>query len=107
MSSKIVVIADFSIIPIGLGITSLGKQIAEVINSMKKVDGIRLEVTPMGTIIESENLETILEAIKVAHETLFKMGIKRIESNLRIDDRRDKPRTMEEKLKAIREYMDK
>ncbi|MCP8310810.1 MAG: MTH1187 family thiamine-binding protein [Candidatus Methylarchaceae archaeon HK02M1] len=106
-SSKIVIIADFSIIPLGLGTTSVGKQIAEAVNAMKKVEGMRYEVTPMGTVLEAERLETILEAVKVAHEVLFKMGVKRVESNLRIDDRRDKPRTMEEKVKGIKEYMKK
>ena len=105
MSSKIVVIADFSIVPIGLGVTSVGKQIAEAINAIKELDGIRCTITPMSTILEAESIETILEAVKVAHEALYKMGIKRIESILRIDDRRDKTRTMEEKVKHIEEYM--
>ncbi|MCP8304664.1 MAG: MTH1187 family thiamine-binding protein [archaeon] len=102
-----VVIADFSIIPLGLGTTSIGKLIAEAVNAIKKVEGIRYEVTPMGTVLEAERLEAILEAVKVAHEALFKMGVKRVESNLRIDDRRDKPRTMEEKVRGIKEYMKK
>jgi len=103
--SKIVIIADFSVIPIGSGTTSLGKQIAVAINSIKKIENLRCRVTPMGTILEAESLETILEAVKVAHEALFKIGVKRIESNLRIDDRRDKPRTMEKKLKSIEDYI--
>jgi len=106
-SLKIVVIADFSIIPLGLGDTSVGKQIAEAINAIKEVKDIRYKATPMGTILEAEKIETILEAVKVAHEALFKMGVKRIESNLRIDDRRDKPRTMEEKVYRIKNYMSK
>ncbi|MGQ9469067.1 MAG: MTH1187 family thiamine-binding protein [Nitrososphaerales archaeon] len=104
---KIVVIADFSVTPIGLGTTSIGKQIATTINAIKEVKGIKYEVTPMGTVLEAEKLETILEAVKVAHEALFKAGIKRVESHLRIDDRRDKPRTMEDKVKTIKEYMKK
>jgi uncharacterized protein (TIGR00106 family) len=104
-SEKMVVIADFSITPIGLGTTSIGKQIAIAINAIKKVKGIKYEVTPMGTVIEAEKLDIILEAVRAAHEALFKAGIKRIESNLRIDDRRDKPRTMEDKVKSIKEYM--
>jgi uncharacterized protein (TIGR00106 family) len=104
-SEKIVVIADFSITPIGLSTTSIGKQIAIAINAIKKVKGVKCEVTPMGTVIEAEKLDTILEAVRVAHEALFKAGIKRIESNLRIDDRRDKPRSMEDKVKSIKEYM--
>ena len=51
-------------------------------------------------------MDPILEAVKVAHEAQVFMGIKRIESNLRIDDRRDKPRTMRDKVDAIKRYID-
>jgi uncharacterized protein YqgV (UPF0045/DUF77 family) len=33
------------------------------------------------------------------------MGIKRVSSTLRIDDRRDKQRTMTDKVKTVKEYM--
>ncbi|MGQ9718966.1 MAG: MTH1187 family thiamine-binding protein [Nitrososphaerales archaeon] len=104
---RMAVIADFSIIPIGLGNTSIGRQIALAINAIKEVKGIKYEVTPMGTVLEAERLDAILEAVRVAHEALFKTGIKRVESNLKIDDRRDKPRTMDDKLKSIKKYMRK
>ncbi len=100
-----VAIADFSITPIGSETTSVGKQIAIAINAIKEVKGIKYEVTPMGTVLEAEKLETILEAVRVAHEALFKVGTKRVESSLRIDDRRDRPRTMKDKVKRIKEYM--
>jgi uncharacterized protein (TIGR00106 family) len=107
VSKKISVIADFSITPIGLGTTSLGRYIGEAVNAMNKVEGVRCQVTAMGTILEAEKLEVILEAVKAAHEAVSKMGVQRMESTLRIDDRRDKPRTMEDKVEAIKSYMQK
>ena len=106
-SKKNAVIADFSIIPIGFGTTSLGKYIGEAISAMSKVEGVRCEVTAMGTILEAEKVETILEAVKVAHEAVSNMGVQRIASTLRIDDRKDKPRTMEDKIEAIKNYIQK
>jgi uncharacterized protein (TIGR00106 family) len=99
------VIADFSIFPIGHGETSVGSYVAEAINAFKKVKGLNYEVTPMGTILEASNLETIFEAAKVAHEAMIAKGILRVVSNLRIDDRRDKPRTMKDKVNAVKKYM--
>ena len=104
-SKKVSVIADFSIMPIGLGTTSMGKYIGEAISEMSRVEGIRCEITAMGTILEAEKLETILEAVRTAHGAVSKLGVKRIESTLRIDDRKDKPRTMEDKLEAIKSYI--
>ena len=106
-SERIVAIAEFSIIPLGFGGTSIGRHVAEVVNAIKEIKGIRYEATAMGTILEAEKLETLLEAVKVAHEAVFKLGVKRVESTLRIDDRRDKPRTMENKLRSIKGYMAK
>lgn len=107
VAKKISVIAEFSITPLGLKSTSLARYVAEAIQAMSKVEHLRCESTPMGTILEAEKLETILEAVKVAHEAVSKLGVQRISSMLRIDDRKDKPRIMEDKLEAIRNYLSK
>lgn len=105
MERKYKVIADFSIIPVGHGKTSIGRYVAAAIAAMKRIEGLKYNITPMGTVLEADSLETILEAVKVAHEAVVAMGISRVESTLRIDDRRDKPRTMKDKVSAVKEYM--
>ena len=102
-SSK--VMAEFSIYPIGQEGTSIGRYIAAAMVAIKGVNGLRFEVTPMGTVLEADSLETILEVVKVAHEALVAKGILRVESTLRIDDRRDKPRTMKDKVVSVKKYM--
>jgi len=59
----------------------------------------------MGTAMEADSPETILQAVKVAHESLIANGILRVESTLRIDDRRDKPRTMKDKVDSVKKYI--
>jgi len=105
LEKKYSVIADFSIVPIGVEETSVGRYVAEAINAVKKVRGLNYDVTPMGTILEANNLETVFEAVKAAHEAIIAKGILRVESNLRIDDRRDKTRIMKDKVNAIKKYM--
>jgi len=56
----------------------------------------------MGTVMEADSLEPILEAVKAAHEALFAKGIFMVKSILRIDDRRDKPRTMKDKVETTK-----
>jgi uncharacterized protein (TIGR00106 family) len=99
------VIADFSIIPVGHGETSVGRYVAAAINSFRNIKGLEFEVTAMGTVLAAKDLETIFEAVRKAHEAVVAKGAKRVESTLRIDDRRDKPRTMDDKVKAVKEYM--
>lgn len=97
--------AEFSIFPIGQDGTSLSRFVAASLVALKGVKGLRFEVTPMGTILEADSLDTILEAVKVAHEALVAKGILRVESTLRIDDRRDKVRTMKDKVVSVKKYM--
>ena len=105
LEKKYSIIADFSIIPVGHGETSVGRYVAEALNAVKKVKGLSFEVTPMGTVLEASSLETIFEAVKAAHEAVIAKGVLRVESNLRIDDRRDKSRTIKDKVKAVERHM--
>ena len=95
------VIAEFSIIPIGTEETSVSSYISDAVKALEKVEHLKFEVTPMGTILESESLTTIFQAVESTHQTIFAKGSKRVLSTLRIDDRRDKHRTMQDKLEAL------
>jgi len=99
------VIAEFSIIPIGQAGSSVGCYVAVAVNALKNVKGLDFEVTPMGTILAAKDLETIFEAVRQAHEAIIATGVKRVSSTLRIDDRRDKARTMNDKVTAVQKYM--
>ena len=99
------VIAEFSIIPVGQAGTSVSRYVAVAVNAFKNVDGLDFEVTPMGTILAAKDLDTIFEAVRQAHEAIITTGVKRVSSTLRIDDRRDMPRTMNDKVKTVQKYM--
>lgn len=94
------VIADFSVHPIGKG-TSVSGLVKPALDELKKAKGVRLLVTPMGTVMEADSLAEILEAVKAAHEAVFRAGASRVSLSLRVDDRRDKPRRMEDKVAAV------
>jgi len=94
------VIAEFSIHPVGEG-TSVSKYVRAALTELRKAKGLRLQVTPMATVIEAEKLSDILTAVEAAHEALFRQGAKRVDFMLRVDDRRDKERRMEDKVRAV------
>lgn len=95
--------AEIGILPIGTGSTSLGKYIARGIKSLKNIEGIKYQVTPMGTMLESDDVDKIFLASKVLTNALFDMGVMRVETILKIDERHDKIRTLEDKLTSIKE----
>jgi uncharacterized protein (TIGR00106 family) len=94
------IIAEFSIHPVGEG-TSVSPYIRSALNELRKAKGVRLMVTPMATVMEAERLSEILRAVEAAHESLFRVGAKRVDFTLRVDDRRDKERCMEDKVTAV------
>ena len=101
------VIAEFSIIPIGQAGSSVSRYVAAAVNALKNVKGLDYEVTPMGTILAAKDLDTIFEAVRRAHEAVIALGAKRVSSTLRIDERRDKTRAMNDKVKAVQDYLKK
>ena len=99
------IIAYFTIAPVGTKSTSIGNYVATAIEAIDKVKDLSYELTPMGTILEANNIEPILTAVKAAHDALTAKGILRIESTLIIDDRKDKPRTMKDKVDSVKKHM--
>jgi len=97
---KLTIIAEISIFPVGEG-TSLSPYVKKAFEAIRSVEGLKLQVTPMCTILEATDLEQILEAFKRAHKAVKEAGAKRIVAHLKIDDRLDKPRSMEDKVKAV------
>ncbi len=56
--------AEISIYPIATRTTSVSFYIAKAIESIKKIEGLRYEINSMGTILESDNIDTINKATK-------------------------------------------
>ena len=95
------VVAEYSIHPIGSG-TSVGRYVKEAVRALSKIRGLTFDVTPMSSVLEAENVDTILEAVRVSHLALRSMGAKRISSSLRIDERLDKRRVMSDKTRGLK-----
>jgi uncharacterized protein (TIGR00106 family) len=102
-------IVDVTVIPIGTSSPSVSSYIAEIQNVLKRYeqDGkIRFQLTPMNTIIEGE-LPVLMEVIQAMHEVPFEQGLSRVATNIRIDDRRDVERKMEDKVTQVLNKMNK
>lgn len=97
---RVVTIAEFSIHPIGEG-TSVGRHVKAAIDSISQIRGLKYQVTPMATVLEAQDLKTILRAVEQGHRAVRSLGAKRISSTLRIDERLDKARTMSDKVRKV------
>ncbi|MDI3475442.1 MAG: hypothetical protein PWQ79_1450 [Thermococcaceae archaeon] len=96
------IIVEFVIVP--LGEKSLSRYVAEVVKLLER-KGVKYQLTPMSTIIEVPTLKEAFDVISEAHELMFKLGAERVSTTIRIDDRRDKERHMEDKVKSVMEKL--
>ena len=101
-------IVDVVVIPVGTEGPSVSKYIAEIqtkLNEFKQQGKIDYQLTPMNTLIEGD-LKDLFEVIQAIHELPFDKGLDRVCTNIRIDDRRDKSRKMNDKLKSVQNHLD-
>jgi len=92
-------VVEVSIVPLGLSTTSLSEQVALVLEPLKR-SGLNYSLTAMGTIIEGD-LEEVMKCVLKMHEIPFHKGMGRVYTTIKIDDRRDKPTTIEGKVHSV------
>ena len=90
----------------GTGSTSASFYIAKAIESIQKLEEIRYQITPMGTILESKSIDRIYEASKKIMETVHNLGVNRVEVILKIDSRKDKESNLEEKIESVKKHLE-
>ena len=97
---------DISVVPVGTGSPSASEYVAGAVRILENEPGIKYELTAMSTIIEGD-LEKLLSLAQRMHRSAFDAGAKRVVTTIRIDERRDKPLTIEGKIKAVKEKLGK
>ena len=93
------VIAELTVVPLGTGSTSLSGYV-RVVEKVIEDSGLDHQLTPMGTCVQGE-LDNIFAVVRQCHEALAAEGCARISTHIKLDDRRDKDRTMQDKLDAV------
>jgi uncharacterized protein (TIGR00106 family) len=97
------VIADFCLIPIGIGV-SVSKEIAACERVLKEA-GLQTRLHAYGTNIEGE-WDEVFAAIKRCHEVVHAMGTPRVSSTLRFGTRTDRSQTMDEKVRSVQQKLE-
>ena len=69
--------AEISIYPMATPKTSASFHIAKAIESIQDMEGIRYQINPMGTVLESDNIDKIYEAVKSMSEVVHNLGVER------------------------------
>ncbi|SFR04301.1 MTH1187 family thiamine-binding protein [Desulfoscipio geothermicus] len=94
-------VVEVSVVPIGTSTPGLSAYVADCLKVLQQAEGIKYELTSMGTIIEGE-LDRVLDVVRQMHEVPFAGGVSRVVTTVKIDDRRDKAHTMAGKVSAVK-----
>jgi len=94
---------EFSIIPIGAG-SSIGDPLAIVLGLVDK-SGLPYKVNPMGTVVEG-GWDEVMALIKTCHDAVMARE-ERAFIRIEVDDRKDKPMRIEEKVKSVERRLGK
>jgi uncharacterized protein (TIGR00106 family) len=92
------VIADLSVVPIGVGV-SLSQYVAACERVLKEA-GLEIRLHAYGTNIEGE-WDDVFNAIRRCHEVVHEMGAPRISTTLRLGTRTDRTQGMDDKVLSV------
>jgi len=96
--------ADLTVIALGRADASASRYIAEIQRRLARQDRVRYVLHAMGTSLEGST-EDILAVVAELHAVPFELGIPRVYSVLKLDERRDREQTLEDKVESVRRLL--
>jgi uncharacterized protein (TIGR00106 family) len=96
--------AELTVIGLGRAEASAGEYIAEIQRRLAAQDRVRYELHAMGTNLEGSTKD-ILAVVAELHRVPFEMGLPRVYSVLKLDERRDKEQTLGDKVRSVEERL--
>jgi uncharacterized protein (TIGR00106 family) len=98
------VIADISVVPIGVGV-SLSKYVVACEQVLKDA-GLETTLHAYGTNIQGD-WDTVFAAIRRCHEVVHEMGAPRVSTVIKVGTRTDRPQTMNDKVKSVKTKLER
>jgi len=98
-------IMEISIVPVGTKAPSVSRHVAKAVVILNKEKDITYQLMSMGTIIETDSVEKLLEIAGKMHKAVLCEDVQRIVTSIKIDDRIDKSITMQGKIDAVKKKL--
>jgi uncharacterized protein (TIGR00106 family) len=97
--------ADLTVIALGRADASASHYIAEIQRRLAAQDRVRYVMHAMGTSLEGSTAD-ILAVAGELHAVPFEMGIPRVYSILKLDERRDREQTLDDKVASVERLLE-
>lgn len=95
------VVALLSVAPVKEG--SMAGDVAQAIAALDRFD-VSYETNPMGTVVEADNVDTLLDAVGAAHNAV---EADRVSTFLKVDDKRTVDTPARAKVDAVERELDR
>ena len=80
---------------------SMAGEVAKAVEALDDFD-VSYETNPMGTVIEADDVDTLLDAVGAAHKAV---DGDRVSTVLKIDDKRTSEESAREKVDAVEDHL--
>ena len=97
--------ADLTVIGLGSADPSASEYIAAIQRRLAAQNKVRYELHPMGTALEGST-EDILSVVAELHRIPFEMGLPRVYTVLKLDERRDKEQSLDDKVRSVEDRLE-
>ncbi|OIJ21847.1 hypothetical protein BKP45_03895 [Anaerobacillus alkalidiazotrophicus] len=92
-------ILEISVVPVGSNSPSFSSNVSKAVEVIQQ-KGLNYQVTPTATVIEG-SIDELMDVAKQIHKNEITNGTQRVVTNICIDDRIDKPMTLEHQIEAV------
>ncbi|WP_027006738.1 MTH1187 family thiamine-binding protein [Conexibacter woesei] len=92
--------ADLTVIGLGRSDPSASRYIAAIQRKLGEQERVKFVMHAMGTSLEGETAD-ILALVGELHAVPFDLGLPRVYTVLKLDERRDKPQTLADKVASV------
>ena len=99
------VLLEFSMFPTSENCrdgSSVSKHVSKIIGAIDK-SGVSYQLTPMGTVVETDTMREALDIIELAYEQISECD--RIYSSLKFDIRKEKNSRLTSKIESIEKHL--
>jgi uncharacterized protein (TIGR00106 family) len=97
--------ADLTVLALGRPDVSASEYIAEIQRRLRKQERVRFQMHAMGTSLEGTT-EDILAVVGELHSVPFELGVQRVYTVLKLDERRDRPdQTLDDKVRSVEDRL--
>ena len=97
-------VVELTLVPIGTQKTSCSPYVAAAYDAVKDNDKVEIRLNPMGTVLEGD-IDGLFACVRKMQEAVFASGAERVYSVLKVDDRRDKKASLDQKVNSVMEKL--